>query len=423
MTDYVKGLLNARQDYLNTKFPEKITTAITRGGLGAPTPRKVTEFVDENTDSVTAESHAMAYDLDNADYATDTFDYEIQAGDTLSELSLKYNTPVSAIVKLNENNPAIKTQDLIYAGGTIKLLRPKDIKITSPDDVFEPSNIDVIMNGLVKKYNPSKAPFKIPFEFVKAIGTQESGLKYAEGADDEKGIMQVRPIALEDVNSYYSEFKRVPMTMDQLTKGTDTYNIDKSIEAGVAYLAMLRDKYGAKNLKELAMMYNGGPNAVRSGNKKANVYANSVMGLMQKIEPFKFAPVRKEGTIETDTLEDAFEGSQESQEMRNLFNVEKLGLSVQLTKELKDLQKEINDALSMDDSDALRFKAMRTLENTYQFLADIDSKQPMYTDKQTFEDRVKKSFPEGSVYKDRVLDKATEEEKQSIVARPKRFIR
>ena len=182
MTDYVKGLLNARQDYLNSKFPEKITTAITRGGLGAPTPRKVTEFVDENTDSVTAESHAMAYDLDNADYATDTFDYEIQAGDTLSELSLKYNTPVSAIVKLNENNPAIKTQDLIYAGGTIKLLRPKDIKITSPDDVFEPSNIDVIMNGLVKKYNPSKAPFKIPFEFVKAIGTQESGLKYAEGA-------------------------------------------------------------------------------------------------------------------------------------------------------------------------------------------------------------------------------------------------
>ena len=92
MTDYVKGLLNARQDYLNTKFPEKITTAITRGGLGAPTPRKVTELVDENTDSVTAESHAMAYDLDNADYATDTFDYEIQAGDTLSELSLKYNT-------------------------------------------------------------------------------------------------------------------------------------------------------------------------------------------------------------------------------------------------------------------------------------------------------------------------------------------
>ena len=32
MTDYVKGLLNARQDYLNTKLPEKITTAITRGG-------------------------------------------------------------------------------------------------------------------------------------------------------------------------------------------------------------------------------------------------------------------------------------------------------------------------------------------------------------------------------------------------------
>ena len=101
--------------------------------------------------------------------------------------------------------------------------------------------------------------------------------------------MQVRPIALEDVNSYYDEFKRVPITMEQLTRGSETYNVDKSIEAGVAYLAMMRDKYGAKNLKEVAAMYNGGPNAVRSGNKQANAYSNSVLAIMETVEPFKFS--------------------------------------------------------------------------------------------------------------------------------------
>ena len=101
--------------------------------------------------------------------------------------------------------------------------------------------------------------------------------------------MQVRPIALEDVNAYYDEFKGNPITMEQLTKGSGTYNIDRSIEAGVAYLAMMRDKYGAKNLKEVAAMYNGGPNAVRSGNKQANTYSNSVLAIMETVEPFKFS--------------------------------------------------------------------------------------------------------------------------------------
>jgi len=196
---------------------------------------------------------------------------------------------VAQILRLNKGNPAIKDADLIYAGGTIRLARPNLDKFVPTDQPFAQTNIDVMMKGLADKYNPPNAKFKIPYEFIKAIGTQESNLKYAEGADDEKGIMQVRPIALEDVNSYYDEFKRVPITMDQLTRGSETYNVDKSIEAGVAYLAMMRDKYGAKNLKEVAAMYNGGPNAVRSGNKQANAYSNSVLAIMETVEPFKFS--------------------------------------------------------------------------------------------------------------------------------------
>jgi len=294
-SDYYNGLMKVREnyiDYVDSRTGKDTGVSLSRG-LGAPTfERQITKAAEE-TGSYAAGSLAgdnIIVQDNQPDVVTDApFDYELQFGDTLSELSEKYKIPVAQILRLNKGNPAIKTADLIYAGGTIKLARPNLEKFVPTDQPFEQTNIDLMMNGLADKYNPPNAKFKIPYEFIKAIGTQESNLKYAEGADDEKGIMQVRPIALEDVNAYYDEFKGNPITMEQLTKGSGTYNIDRSIEAGVAYLAMMRDKYGAKNLKEVAAMYNGGPNAVRSGNKQANTYSNSVLAIMETVEPFKFS--------------------------------------------------------------------------------------------------------------------------------------
>ena len=293
-SDYYNGLMRARENYILNYIDSRTgkDTGVSLG-LGAPTfERQITKAAEE-TDNPAANALAESANIvqeNQPDVATDApFDYELQFGDTLSELSEKYKIPVAQILRLNKGNPAIKDADLIYAGGTIRLARPNLDKFVPTDQPFAQTNIDVMMKGLADKYNPPNAKFKIPYEFIKAIGTQESNLKYAEGADDEKGIMQVRPIALEDVNSYYDEFKRVPITMDQLTRGSETYNVDKSIEAGVAYLAMMRDKYGAKNLKEVAAMYNGGPNAVRSGNKQANAYSNSVLAIMETVEPFKFS--------------------------------------------------------------------------------------------------------------------------------------
>ena len=293
-SDYYNGLMRARENYILNYVDSRTgkDTGVSLG-LGAPTfERQITKAAAESDNpaaNALAESANIVQD-NQPDVVTDApFDYELQFGDTLSELSEKYKIPVAQILRLNKGNPAIKNADLIYAGGTIRLARPNLDKFVPTDQPFAQTNIDVMMKGLADKYNPPNAKFKIPYEFIKAIGTQESNLKYAEGADDEKGIMQVRPIALEDVNSYYDEFKRVPITMEQLTRGSETYNIDKSIEAGVAYLAMMRDKYGAKNLKEVAAMYNGGPNAVRSGNKQANAYSNSVLAIMETVEPFKFS--------------------------------------------------------------------------------------------------------------------------------------
>ena len=127
---------------------------------------------------------------------------------------------------------------------------------------------------------------------------------------------------------------------------------------------MLRDKYGAESLKDIATMYNGGPNAVRSGNKKATNYANSVLSLMEGIEPFKFKSVKDDDKVESFDMPDAFQGSQE---VNTLVNVKNLGLSVDLTNELSNLQKELNNSLQMDDSDSIKKRIKKALEDTNEF--------------------------------------------------------
>ena len=410
MTDYLAGLNRSRQNYIDSRTGQD--TGISLSGLGAPTAQKVTEFMAENTESPVAVAQNMLYERDNAEYAGDTVEYELRAGDTLSELALKYNMSVPEILRLNRDNPAIRDKDMIYAGGTINLTKPKDTDIiipTATDDRFEGSNLNVIMNDLSKKYD-------LPYNFIKAVATQESGLKYRKGALDEEGIMQVRPIALKDVNKYYKEFKGNPITMDQLTKDSGSYNIQRSVEAGVAYLAMLRDKYGAESLKDIATMYNGGPNAVRSGNKKAINYANSVLNIMETIEPFKFDSF-KEDDVKESEIPDAFKGSQEQFLGADSFGIDESILSAQLMKELNTLKREIDNVTdSSKDNTTMLQDGKKLLEEAYEIIKQIEERSV------TFKDRVERSFPKDSPFVDRILDDKTEEEKQSIVARPKRFV-
>ena len=408
--DYLAGLNRSRQNYIDSRTGQD--KGISLSGLGAPTAQKVTEFMAENTESPVAVAQNMLYERDNADYAGDTVEYELRAGDTLSELALKYNMSVPEILRLNRDNPAIRDKDMIYAGGTINLTKPKDTDIiipTATDDRFEGSNLNVIMNDLSKKYD-------LPYNFIKAVATQESGLKYRKGALDEEGIMQDRPIALKDVNKYYKEFKGNPITMDQLTKDSGSYNIQRSVEAVVAYFDMLRDKYGAESLKDIATMYNGGPNAVRSGNKKAINYANSVLNIMETIEPFKFDSF-KEDDVKESEIPDAFKGSQEQFLGADSFGIDESILSAQLMKELNTLKREIDNVTdSSKDNTTMLQDGKKLLEEAYEIIKQIEERSV------TFKDRVERSFPKDSPFVDRILDDKTEEEKQSIVARPKRFV-
>ena len=60
------------------------------------------------------------------------------------------------------------------------------------------------------------------------------------------GLMQVRKPALDDVNEYYN--------LDFSEK--DLLDPRVNLEVGIAYFAMQRDKYKAKNLDEMIQGYN-----------------------------------------------------------------------------------------------------------------------------------------------------------------------
>jgi Skp family chaperone for outer membrane proteins len=203
---------------------------------------------------------------------------------------------------------------------------------------------------------------------------------------------------------------------------------------------MLRDKYGAESLKDIATMYNGGPNAVRSGNKKAINYANSVLNIMETIEPFKFDSFKKD-KIEESTLnrfdvdyfdqllfKHGFEKAQkiflESKKTKepsflgaDSFGIDELIESAELQKELNKIKTEIDRITdsSKDNTNMLQ-DGKKLLEEAYETIRQIEEKTV------TFKDRVERSFPKDSPFVDRILDDKTEEEKQSIVARPKRFV-
>ena len=410
MTDYINSLQKYRQTYIDSRTGKDtgITLSSRKEGLGAPTVEKeVTKEAEKG--NIAANMLYKQYDAEKTTpYEGSSFDYEIKSGDTLSELAQEYGMSVGQIMNLNENNPSVKNKDFILAGGTLKLALPTDrkapVKVVPIGEAFD---VDKIIYDMSKKY-------KIDYKLAKAVGKQESGLRIdaPAGGLDELGMFQVRGIALKDVNQNYG----LNITKEELDPLNPNYNLQKSIEAGVAYLAMTRYKYKAKSPLEMAMMYNGGPNAVKSNNKKAKGYANSVMSLMKEVKPFEDlygydlpqGPKKK-----TDTLP--------SLEATNLkgedIDIGKLGLSVELTKELKNLRSEIDNSMQMDDGVALKERIKKALEDTYELIDELEEKET------TFEDRVQGSFPQGSRFVDKILEDRTEEEKQSIVARPKRFVK
>ena len=78
--------------------------------------------------------------------------------------------------------------------------------------------------------------------------------------------MQVRKPALDDVNEYYN--------LDFSEKDLQDPRIN--LEVGIAYFAMQRDKYKAKDLDSMIQGYNAGPG------KKSPIYLKNVKDDMER---------------------------------------------------------------------------------------------------------------------------------------------
>ena len=87
------------------------------------------------------------------------------------------------------------------------------------------------------------------------------------------GIFQVRKPALDDVNTHYG--------LEYDVK--DLADVDKNIDIGMKYFAMMSDKYGAQDMDTAISWYNGGPNF--KGNNKE--YVNAIKTAATELQTAK----------------------------------------------------------------------------------------------------------------------------------------
>jgi tRNA nucleotidyltransferase (CCA-adding enzyme) len=120
----------------------------------------------------------------------------------------------------------------------------------------------------------------ISFAVARAIAYQESGIKQDVTGDlklknKAHGMYQIRLPALQDVNRLYG----TNYTIDDI-KNDPTINA----RVGMLYFKAQKEFYGAKNNEQALAGYNGGPKAIKGGNKGANNYAKSVLSTASSTE-------------------------------------------------------------------------------------------------------------------------------------------
>jgi len=172
-----------------------------------------------------------------------------------SDALVKYATENTPNTLKNAQNRAKRRQDRVGMAST-----------TQPIDNAE-------LRMLVTKYSRK---YELNPKFVKAIIRQESNYEpFAVGDNGTAfGLMQVRWPAFRDIKTY----QQIPFSFDDMVADSD-----KQVWAGTAYLATVRDHYGAQGEEEMARMYNGGPKMGYSRRGKGNTqrYAQEVLRRMQ----------------------------------------------------------------------------------------------------------------------------------------------
>jgi soluble lytic murein transglycosylase-like protein len=145
------------------------------------------------------------------------------------------------------------------------------------DRVASASTAELIDNNELRMYiTRYSKKYDLNPKLVKAIIQKESNYEpFAVGDNGTAfGLMQVRWPAFRDIKTHQS----IPFSFDDMISDPE-----KQIWAGTAYLATVRDVYGAENEKDMARMYNGGPKMgySRQGKNNTQMYALDVLRKMQ----------------------------------------------------------------------------------------------------------------------------------------------
>jgi len=149
------------------------------------------------------------------------------------------------------------------------------------------------------------------------------------------------------------------------------------------------------------------------------------MNIMKGVQPFKDAPPSLISEVKEETLPEGFNDINYDGWRVDLGKLMKTQpLENEFEKLSKDLLKLKEDSLDVTTKLKLGKKLMEEAYEIINDMGDADFYNPsMKTEEVSFEERVQKSFPEDSSFVERILEDKTEEQKQSIVSRPKRFVR
>ena len=133
------------------------------------------------------------------------------------------------------------------------------------------SNQDTMVNTIYQKYNSiltsCATRFNIPVKYIVGIIMQESSgnENVSDGAAGDRGLMQITPDALADVNSRYG----TAITYDQLTDPTN------NIFVGSAYLSLKISEF-AGNYQQAIQAYNAGAGTVEANPAASLSYFQAV---------------------------------------------------------------------------------------------------------------------------------------------------
>lgn len=182
----------------------------------------------------------------------------VQPGETAGEIAEQYGVPASALVRANAHT----RPETLQPGDLLVVPEPQGLQPLTPAEAAAADlEVEQVLDETARRYGWNPAT-------VKAIAWYESRWNQRLVSDQEAiGVMQVQPGTGE-------------LMARVVGRPLDLHDLRDNVEAGVAYLDQLHDRYGG-DLRVVIAAYHQGPEALRSRGiyRVSDVYTDEVLRL------------------------------------------------------------------------------------------------------------------------------------------------